>query len=276
MSESRKKTKTAPGNENAWKTVCQAREASRPKGKELAYKLFDGLIELHGDRRYGDDPAVFTAIGWLNGQPVTVIAQCKGTSVEENIDCHFGMPLPEGYRKGLRQARLAARFGRPIITIVDTPGAYPGAEAEMRGQMEAIAACLAEFSALPVPIVCLVLSEGGSGGALAFTMADAVLLMENCVYSVLSPEGFASILWKDASRKEEAASLMGLTARELRRQGFGDEIIQEPEGGLSSSSYETFHLIKQAIDARLQLLMKKKPAALVAARRAKWKRMCME
>lgn len=262
---------TACQTSTAWQTVQCARDPHRPRAMDLADALFDEVFELHGDRLYGDDPAVFCALARFDGQPVTLIAQRKGRTTEENMRCCFGMPHPEGYRKGLRAARQAEKFRRPVICIVDTAGAYPGKGAEERGQAAAIAQCLAQFSSLQTPVLTLVLSEGGSGGALAFSVADRVLMMENAVYSILSPEGFASILWKDASRAQEAAEAMKLTSQDILQAGLADEIIPEPEGGLQSSPLAGIQTVRRVLKKHLEEIVHTKPAVLLKQRNRKYR-----
>lgn len=256
---------------SGWQSVQCARDPHRPRAMDLADALFDEVFELHGDRLYGDDPAVFCGLARFDGQPVTLIAQRKGRTTEENMHCCFGMPHPEGYRKGLRAARQAEKFRRPVICIVDTAGAYPGKGAEERGQAAAIAQCLAQFSSLQTPVLTLVLSEGGSGGALAFSVADRVLMMENAVYSILSPEGFASILWKDASRAQEAAEAMKLTSQDILEAGLADEIIPEPEGGLQSSPLAGIQTVRWVLKKHLEELVHTKPAVLLKQRNRKYR-----
>ena len=211
----------------AWERVQLSRRADRPRALDYIETLFDRFTELHGDRAFGDDPAIVGGIAEFCGLPVTVIAEQKGSSTRENLRRRFGMPTPEGYRKALRLMKEAEAFGRPVICFVDTPGAYPGMESEERGQGEAIARCLYELSGLRVPVLSVVLSEGGSGGALALAVADEVLMLENASYSILSPEGFASILYKDAGRAQEAAEVMKLTASDLLKLGVIERIIPE-------------------------------------------------
>ena len=216
-------------NVSAWERVLKSREKERPVGKDYIDRLFTDFVELHGDRYYKDDPAVVGGIAYFHGKAVTVIAQCKGKTTKENLERNFAMPSPEGYRKALRLMKQAEKFQRPVICFVDTPGAFCGMEAEERGQGEAIARNLYEMSALKVPVLSIVIGEGGSGGALALAVADEVWMMENAVYSVLSPEGFASILWKDSKRASEAAGVMRLTAADLKELKVIEEIICEPE-----------------------------------------------
>lgn len=214
---------------SAWERVQRSRLKDRPVGRDYIDALFTDFIEFHGDRYFGDDRAIVGGIARFHGIPVTVIAQAKGRSTKENIACNFGMPSPEGYRKALRLMKQAEKFSRPVICFVDTPGAFCGLEAEERGQGEAIARNLFEMSSLKVPVLSVVIGEGGSGGALAMAVADEVWLLENSIYSILSPEGFASILWKNAGRAEEAAGVMKLTARHLKESGIVERVLAEPE-----------------------------------------------
>ena len=227
--ENRKNISAVKENVSAWGRVLKSREKERPVGKDYIDRLFTDFVELHGDRYYKDDPAVVGGIAYFHGKAVTVIAQCKGKTTKENLERNFAMPSPEGYRKALRLMKQAEKFQRPVICFVDTPGAFCGMEAEERGQGEAIARNLYEMSALKVPVLSIVIGEGGSGGALALAVADEVWMMENAVYSVLSPEGFASILWKDSKRASEAAGVMRLTAADLKELKVIEEIICEPE-----------------------------------------------
>lgn len=214
---------------SAWDCVQKARKKDRPVGGDYIRELFPDFIEFHGDRLYGDDAAIIGGIASFDGTPVTVIAEAKGADTKENIHRNFGMPSPEGYRKALRLMKQAEKFHRPVICLVDTPGAFCGMEAEERGQGEAIARNLYEMSSLKTPVLTIVISEGGSGGALALAVADEVWMMQNAIYSILSPEGFASILWKDGKRAPEAAEVMKLTARDLKELGIVEEIVAEPE-----------------------------------------------
>lgn len=214
---------------DAWERVTISRKNDRPVGQDYIRTLFFDFLEFHGDRCYGDDPAIIGGIARFAGIPVTVIAQAKGKSTKENVAHHFGMPSPEGYRKALRLMKQAEKFKRPILLFVDTPGAFCGIEAEERGQGEAIARNLFEMSSMKVPVLSVVIGEGGSGGALALAVADEVWMLENAIYSVLSPEGFASILWKDSKRASEAAEVMKLTAADLKKLGVIEAVIAEPE-----------------------------------------------
>ena len=221
----------------AWEKVKAVRQAIRPSAKDYMDNIFDFFVEAKGDRAYGDDHAIMGGIAMLNGQPITVIADMKGNSIEECQKRNFGMPLPEGYRKALRLMKQAEKFGRPIVSFVNTAGAYCGIEAEERGQGEAIARNLLEMSALKVPVLCIVIGEGGSGGALATAVGNEVWMMENATYSILSPEGFASILWKDASAAPKASEVMNITSQDLKRLGVVEKIIPE-FGGANPNTVE--------------------------------------
>jgi acetyl-CoA carboxylase carboxyl transferase subunit alpha len=204
---------------------------NRPTVNDYIPLIFNRFMEMHGDRHYGDDAAIMGGIATFYSMPVTVIAQVKGRNIEENKKTNFSMPHPEGYRKALRLAKQAEKFGRPVICLVDTPGAFCGIEAEERGQGEAIARNLMEFMTLKTPIISIILGEGGSGGALALAVCDELAVLENALYSVISPRGFASILWKDPSREKEAAELMKITSEDLKSFGVCERIIREPSGG---------------------------------------------
>ena len=221
----------------------EARDQGRLTALDFAQGIFDDFIELHGDRNFRDDGAVIGGIGRLNGQAVTVVGIQKGKNLQDNLNRNFGQPHPEGYRKALRLMKQAEKFGRPVVTFINTAGAYPGVGAEERGQGEAIARNLMEMSDLKVPIIAIIIGEGGSGGALALAVADKVWMLENTIYSILSPEGFATILWKDGSRSEEAAELMKITSGELLNMGIVDKVI--PERGYFTS--EIIEAIKTAI-----------------------------
>lgn len=221
----------------------EARDQGRLTALDFAQGIFDNFIELHGDRNFRDDGAIIGGIGRLNGQAVTVVGIQKGKNLQDNLNRNFGQPHPEGYRKALRLMKQAEKFGRPVVTFINTAGAYPGVGAEERGQGEAIARNLMEMSDLKVPIIAIIIGEGGSGGALALAVADKVWMLENTIYSILSPEGFATILWKDGSRSEEAAELMKITSGELLNMGIVDKVI--PERGYFTS--EIIEAIKTAI-----------------------------
>src|SRR5665213_3341862 len=221
----------APADNPAWQRVLNARHPKRPHTLDYVQRILTGFQETHGDRLFGDDPAIVCGMGFLDGRPVLLIGEQKGRDTKQKLYRNFGMPKPEGYRKALRAMQMAAKFGRPIITFLDTPGAYPGIDAEERGQAEAIARNLREMARLPVPVVAICIGEGGSGGALAIAVGDQVNMMENSVYSVISPEGCASILWRDSSKAELAAEALRITAPHLKEFGIIDEIVPEPEGG---------------------------------------------
>ncbi len=214
---------------DAWDRVTKARDAKRPVASQYIEQLVEGFIEFHGDRRFGDDPALIGGIGWIGGQAFTILGQEKGVGTKERVKRNFGMLNPEGYRKAQRLMKQAEKFNRPILCLVDTPGAFCGLGAEERGQGQAIAESLTLMAGLEVPVITLVIGEGGSGGALAMAVSDEVWMMENSIYSVLSPEGFASILWKDASKAQEAAEVMKITAQDLSAFGMVDKVVSEPE-----------------------------------------------
>ena len=236
----------------AWEHVLLARDKERPTGKDYIPWLFEHFTELHGDRLFGDDPALTGGIAWFNKVPVTVLIQEKGNGTKENIAHNFGMVSPEGYRKSLRLMKQAEKFGRPVICLVDTPGAFCGLEAEERGQGEAIARNLYELSTLRVPVLSIVIGEGGSGGALALAAGDQVWMMENSIYSILSPEGFASILWKDSTKAKEAAQVMKLTAVDLKKLGIIERVIGEKEPLTRENMKQTMELLKTEIQVFLQ------------------------
>lgn len=253
---------------SAWDRVCIARDPSRYKSQDFIGLLFEEFYELHGDRYFGDDKSMITGIGSFHGLPVTIIAQSKGKDVNENLVKNFGMNNPEGYRKAVRIAKQAEKFNRPIITFIDTSGAYPGKGAEERGQAEAIADCLATFSGLRVPIICVVISEGGSGGALALSVGDRIIMLENAVYSILSPEGFASILWKDASKVKEAAEVMKMTSYDLYNRKIIDYIVKEENNDINKIA----EIIDNYISKELAALFKKNSKRLIRDRYYKYRR----
>ena len=253
--------------------VALARHAQRPGTADFISALFTDFFEQRGDRHCADDGSILGGIALFHGHPVTVIGHRKGRTLEEHMAYHFGMPSPEGYRKAQRLMLQAEKFGRPIITFIDTPGAYPGLEAEAHGQGEAIARTLALLSGLTVPVVAVVTGEGGSGGALALGVGNRVLMLENAVYSVLSPEGFAAILWKDASRSAEACDVMKLTAADLLELGVIDEIIPEPEGGAHTAPGAVFTAVDAAISRQLAPLLKLSGSALAKQRYKKFRAM---
>lgn len=262
---------TIPKQLSAWDRVMIARHFERPKASDYIPLLFEGFIELHGDRCFRDDEALIGGIAYFEHTAVTVLAQNKGKNLDENLRTNFGMMQPEGYRKAMRLAKQAEKFNRPIVTLVDTPGAYPGKGAEERGQASAIAECLKLFASIKVPVIAIVLSEGGSGGALAFSVANRIIMLENAVYSILSPEGFASILYKDESKAIEAAEIMKITSFDLHQVGFVDEIIKEPHGGAQHDLPQVVNSLIQAIKINLDELIKKKPDVLIKERMLKYR-----
>lgn len=242
------------GNLTAWQKVKIARINERPTALDYINGLLDSFIELHGDRQYGDDTAVVGGIGKFNGVNVTVIGIQKGKDTKDNIYRNFGMPHPEGYRKALRLMKEAEKFNRPVICFIDTPGAYCGIEAEERGQGEAIARNLMEMANLKTPVISIIIGEGGSGGALALAVADEVWMLEHSIYSILSPEGFASILFKDSSKAEEAADTMKITAKDLLDYGIIDRIIKEPLGGAHKDKESIIKTLKENLSESITRL----------------------
>ena len=231
------------GQTSAWARVQIARHQQRPQTLDYVKYLFQDFAEIHGDRAFGDDPALVAGMAWFHGEPVTVIGHQKGHDTQQKLHRNFGMPKPEGYRKALRIMRMAAKFRRPIFSFVDTPGAYPGIDSEERGQAEAIAHNLKEMVRIPVPIIVTVAGEGGSGGALAIAVGDRILMLENSVYSVISPEGCASITWRDSSKAEQAAEALKLTALDLQGLGIIDQIVAEPPGGAHTDPEQMARLL---------------------------------
>lgn len=238
----------------AWDKVKIARDAKRPHVKDFIAGVCSDFEELHGDRIVNDDKAMVAGFGTIEGFSCLILGHNKGATIEENMESNFGMVTPDGYRKAMRLAKLAERFGNPIVTFVDTPGAYPGREAEERGQAEAIAKSLEFFSGLKTPIVVVVTGEGGSGGALAIAVGDRILMMENAVYSVISPEGCAGILWRDGARAPEAAEALKITAPELLKLGAIDEIIPEPKAGAHKNPAAAIKAVKKAVVKALKEL----------------------
>ncbi len=257
----------------AWQRTLLARHPQRPYMMDYVRILFEDFHELHGDRDYGDDPAMVTGFAKYRGRPVAVIGQQKGRDTKQRVALNFGQAKPEGYRKALRVMHLAAKFGRPIFTFVDTPGAYPGIDAEERGQAEAIARNLREMVRLPVPIIVTITGEGGSGGALAIAVGDRVNMLENSVYSVISPEGCASILWRDAAKAETAAEALKITGPDLSGLGIIDEIIPEPEGGAHMDHEASAALLDPVLDRSLHDLLALAPSTLLGRRYEKFRRM---
>ncbi|WEK53243.1 MAG: acetyl-CoA carboxylase carboxyltransferase subunit alpha [Candidatus Cohnella colombiensis] len=249
-----------------------ARHHQRPTSLEYIQQVFTDFIEFHGDRVFADDLAIVGGIAKLNGIPVTVVGHQRGKDTKDNIQRFFGSPHPEGFRKALRFMQQANKFGRPIITFIDTKGAYPGDTAEERGQSEAIARNLREMAIFGVPIICIVIGEGGSGGALALGVGNRVLMLENAIYSVISPNGAASILWKDASKADQAAEAMKITAKDLLQLGVIEDIIPEPQGGAHRDPALQAESIKEAIWRHLQQLLEMSPEQLVEDRYQKFRK----
>lgn len=257
----------------AWEKTELARHPQRPYTLDWIERLFTDFSELHGDRCFGDDPAIVCGMARFHGEEVAVVGHQKGRDTKQKLYRNFGMPNPEGYRKALRVMRFAEKFGRPIFTFVDTPGAYPGMGAEERGQAEAIARNLREMSRMRVPIITTVTGEGGSGGALAIAVADRVLMMENAVYSVISPEGCASIMWRDANKRQEAANALKITAKDLNQLGIIDAIVPEPLGGAHADHPGAAVLLDGALQKHLAELKRFSPDELVAKRYEKFRLM---
>mgnify|MGYP001267560449 CR=1 FL=1 len=259
------------GNLKPWQRVQMARHSERPTTLDYVELLFNDFIEFHGDRLFGDDAAIVTGVALYKNQPVTVIGHQRGKDTKENIRRNFGMPHPEGYRKALRHMKLAEKFKRPIICFIDTKGAYPGKAAEERGQSEAIARNLLEMGGLKVPIVCIVIGEGGSGGALALGVGDHIHMLENSTYSVISPEGAAALLWKDSSLAQRAAETMGITSYDLKRLEVIDEIIPEPRGGAHRDVEEQARFIDATLSKSLHTLSQYSEEELLEKRWEKYK-----
>jgi acetyl-CoA carboxylase carboxyl transferase subunit alpha len=255
----------------AWLKTELARHPQRPYPMDYIEALFTDYSEIHGDRRFADDPAMACGMARFHGQPVLVVGNVKGRSTKEKVQRKFGMPDPEGYRKALRSMKIAAKFGRPIFTFIDLAGANPGLGAEERGQGEAIARNLLEMSRLPVPTIATVTGEGGSGGALALAVADRVLMLENAIYSVISPEGCASIMWKDAAKKQQAAAALRYTAKDVKMLGCVDDVIREPEGGTHNDPAFAMQLVNERLTRHLADLQRLSLDDLLAARYNKFR-----
>ena len=254
------------GRVSAWDAVQAARNIKRPHALDIIQRVFDNFQELHGDRGFRDDPAIVGGIAELDGRPLVVVGEQKGASTEENIARNFGMPHPEGYRKAIRLYRLAEKFHLPLITLIDTPGAYPGPEGEERGQAEAIAKAIFTMTRLQTPIIVVILGEGGSGGALALAVGDVVLAMQNAIYSVISPEGSAAILWRSPSEAERAAKAARLAGPDLLDLGVIDALIPEPAGGAHTDHEATANAVKRALVAQLTRLERVAIPELLSAR----------
>tara|TARA_Y100001935_G_scaffold122862_1_gene102094 strand:+ start:130 stop:1092 length:963 start_codon:yes stop_codon:yes gene_type:complete len=257
-------------NLTPWRKCQIARHPERPHCRDYIKVLFSEFIPLAGDRNFADDQAVIGGLARFSDQPVVVIGHEKGSDTKSRIERNFGMARPEGYRKAIRLMELADKFGLPVITLVDTPGAYPGKGAEERGQSEAIARSTEKCLQIGVPIISIIIGEGGSGGAVAFATANKVAMLEHSIYSVISPEGCASILWKDAEKMREAAEALRLTADDLHRLGISDQIIDEPVGGAHRDPEQTIESVKSAISSMLSALNSKKPKELINQRRKKF------
>jgi acetyl-CoA carboxylase carboxyl transferase subunit alpha len=257
----------------AWQRAQIARHPQRPYTQDFIGLLFTDFVELHGDRAYGDDKAIVAGLAKYHGRPVAVIGHQKGRDTKQRLMRNFGQPKPEGYRKALRVMELAAKFHKPVFTFVDTQGAYPGIDAEERGQAQAIAQNLREMARLPVPIIVTVTGEGGSGGALAIAVGDRVNILENSFYSVISPEGCAAIMWRDASKAETAAVALRITANDLKELGIVDEIVPEPEGGAHTSYEAAARLLDAVLDRQLVALLNESTKDLLDARYGKFRKM---
>ena len=257
---------------DAWDRVEIARNPKRKTSLDYIEKIFDEFIELHGDRQFKDDKAIVCGLAKIGKQNFTVIAEQKGRTTKENIERNFGMPNPESYRKGIRFMKQAEKFHRPVITFIDTKGAYPGIGAEERGQGEAIARSMMEMSRLKVPIIAVVIGEGSSGGALAICVADKIIMLENAVYSILSPEGFASILYKDSSKSKEAAEHMKITSYDLKKLNIIDEIVKEPDNGAQEDFEKVAEDLKKSIIKDLKKLLKENPDDLIEERYEKYRK----
>ena len=257
----------------AWQRVILARHPKRPHTLDYIERLFTGFSEIHGDRLFGDDAAIVCGMAFFDGRPVMVIGEQKGRDTKQKVHRNFGMPKPEGYRKALRVMELAAKFNRPVITFLDTPGAYPGVDAEERGQAEAIARNLREMSRLTSPVICVCIGEGGSGGALALGVGNQVWMMENAVYSVISPESCAAIIWRDAAKAELAAAALRLTAKDLLGFGLIDGIIAEPGGGAHENPEGASEMLRRTLRTSLAELCKLSAKELVEQRYGKFRKM---
>ena len=262
-----------PPSNPAWERVQLARHPKRPHSLDYIQRIFTGFQELHGDRGYADDAAIVGGMAWFDARPVMVVAQQKGRDTKQKLHRNFGMPKPEGYRKALRVMQVAAKFGRPVITFLDTTGAYPGIDAEERGQAEAIARNLREMARLPIPVIVVCIGEGGSGGALALGVGNTVLMLENAVYSVISPESCASIIYRDSGKAERAAAALRLTAEDLEGFGLIDTIVPEPEGGAQEDPAAAAESLRQALHRSLLDLSRLSAEQLIEHRYAKFRKM---
>jgi acetyl-CoA carboxylase carboxyl transferase subunit alpha len=263
----------APEPHPAWQRVQLARHAKRPHSLDYIERLIVDFQEIHGDRGFADDPAIVAGMGLFENRPVMMVAEQKGRDTKQKLYRNFGMPKPEGYRKALRAMQMAAKFGRPVITFLDTPGAYPGIDAEERGQAEAIARNLREMARLSVPVIVVCIGEGGSGGALALGVGNTVLMFENAVYSVISPESCAAIIYRDSGKAEQAAAALRLTAEDLKSLGLIDGVIPEPPGGAHENVDQSAENLRLALRERLAELAPLSPAELVESRYRKFREM---
>jgi len=266
-------TSVAAAPHPAWQRVLLARHPKRPHALDYIERLFSDFQEIHGDRAFADDPAIVAGMARFEGRPVMVVAEQKGRDTKQKLFRNFGMPKPEGYRKALRAMQIAAKFGRPIVTFLDTPGAYPGIDAEERGQAEAIARNLREMARLAVPVVVVCIGEGGSGGALALGVGNVVLMLENAVYSVISPESCAAIIYRDSGKAEQAAAALRLTAEDLKSLGLIDGIIPEPAGGAHEDVNVAAENLRLELRARLDELVRFSPVDIVERRYQKFRHM---
>jgi acetyl-CoA carboxylase carboxyl transferase subunit alpha len=271
--QAEKLKKSIYSNLTRWQRVQLARHPRRPYPVDIIKLMTDGFVELHGDRRFSDDQAIVAGITEIGDHRIAIVAQQKGRDTKEKIRRNFGMPHPEGYRKAMRIMKMAAKFGMPVVTMIDTPGAYPGVGAEERGQAEAIASNLFECATLPVPILVIILGEGGSGGALAIALGDRILMMENAIYSVITPEGCASILWRDASKNKDAAEALRMTAQDMQEMRIIDATIPEPIGGAHMDYETTAKNIRSAILTNLDELTKIPVTDLLDTRIRKFRNM---
>src|ERR1039458_4540130 len=262
-----------PGTHPAWRRVQLARHPKRPHSLDYIKRIFSDFKDFHGARGFGDDPAIVAGSAQFAGRPLMVVAEQKGRDTKQRFFRNFGMPKPEGYRKALRVMQMAAKFGRPVITLLDTPGAYPGIDAEERGQAEAIARNLREMARLAVPVITICIGEGGSGGALALGVGNRVLMLENAVYSVISPESCAAIIWRDSTKAELAAAALKLTAEELLKLGLIDTVVGEPAGGAHEDVDAAARFLSDSLLQALQSLSELGPDQLVEQRYAKFRHM---
>src|SRR5581483_2510609 len=270
--EAREESPQPPSTE-AWRRVQLARHPKRPHALDYIERVFTDFSELHGDRYFGDDPAIVAGFAFFESKPVVIVAEQKGRDTKQKLFRNFGMPKPEGYRKAIRIMQIAAKFGRPVITLLDTPGAYPGIDAEERGQAEAIARNLREMARLTSPVITVCIGEGGSGGALALGVGNRVYMLENAIYSVISPESCAAIIWRDSAKAELAAGALKITAADLMSLGLIDEIVPEPGGGAHEDPEEAARLLREQLVRSLEELSKLSPNEAIQQRYEKFRKM---